>query len=195
VTTVLPKSAPTHRALFARWVTRKTFAVALAVVVLLMLGVIVAWALHARDTQQLTQSLQQVEQGVIPNEPPSYRETITRDLEQSIAPVLPGVYTNLTQISAVTYNAVLLLKPDGQYDYALTVGNDRLHKRYGHRGRWWVQGRVLHTVLLEGDAFLTAPASRNRVTPARERIMSSSKEQITLQAHYGPAVTFLRVPE
>lgn len=195
MTPVLQTSSHLQRAWSGRWTTRKGVAIVLAVILMLLVGALIAWTLYTRDNQQLTQSLQQVESGAIADEPEDYRAIIARDLEQKIAPVLSGVYSNLTQLNAVTYNAVLYLKPNGNYDYALTVGNARVHKRYGHRGRWWVQGRVLHTVLLEGDAFLTSPASRNRVTPARERIMDSSKEQIILQAHYGPAVTFLRVPE
>lgn len=161
--------------------------------VLLIVGGLASWIPYARENQQLVQALKYVEQGAIPDEPADYKAELQRDLDQPSAGVLPGVYSNLTHMDAVTYNAVLVLKPDGNYDYALSVGNDRVHKRYGHRGRWWVQGRVLHTVLLEGDSFLTAPQARNHVTPARERIVDDSVGQLTLQAHYGSAVKFLKV--
>lgn len=182
----------------ARWVaftrpTGRTIALALLASLLLVGGAMVAWVMYTRDSQQLTQALKHVESGAIENEPEGYKAQVALDLTQPMAQLLPGVYSNLTRYDSVIYNAVLLLKTDGTYDYALTVGNERVHKRYGHRGRWWVQGKVFHTVLLDGDFFLTAPEARNRATAARERIVSSSADQLTLQAHYGPAVTFIKV--
>ncbi len=161
--------------------------------VLLVVGAMTPWVLYTRANDELTQALKHVEAGAIPNEPDSYADVLRGDLKQSTAQVLAGAYSNITQMGAVTYNAVLVFKPDGNYDYALSVGNGRVHKRYGHRGLWWVQGRVLHTVLVDGDAFLAAPESRNHVRPSRERILDSSAEQLTLQAHYGPPVSFQRV--
>jgi hypothetical protein len=178
---------------FGRISVRRALVWGGAIVLLLAVGFFISWISYARGNQELVKTLQYVEQGSIPNEPASYREQVRQHLDAPSAGVLPGAYSNLTRMRSVTYNAVLVLKPDGKYDYALSVGNDRVLKRYGHKGVWWIQGKVLHTILLEGDAFLASPETRDRVTPARELILDASPGQLTLQAHYGDAVKFVKV--
>lgn len=156
-------------------------------------GGLAVWINYTDANRQLTESLAFVEKGTIVDEPVAYKKVMAAALVQPTAPVLPGVYANLTVIGSITYNAVLKLQGDGVYDYALSVGNGRVYKRYAHRGRWWVEGNVLHTILVSGDQFLTAPESRDKVTPAREQILAVTPDMLTLQAHYGPAVIFRKI--
>lgn len=168
--------------------------IGLTMVILACIGAVIALVPYANDNNSLKSALAHIERGSVPDEPADYAALMEK--ERAAAPpaqVIPGSYSSLDAVHDVAYNAVLNLKPDGAYDYALTVGNDRVFKLYKHTGKWWVEGRVLHTILLEGDAFLTAPAARDRKTPSREHIIESSPDAITLQAHYGPQVKFQKV--
>lgn len=169
----------------------RVFLIGAAVMLMLALGAFVAATLHVKDGQDLQNALTHIESGAIKNEEPQWIAVITEALNQQSSRVQPGMYSNVTTLGAVTYNSVLYLKVDGNYEYALTVGNERVHKRYSHNGRWWIQGKVLHTILLTGDMFLTSPAQRDKVTPARELIVDADAAQLTLKAHYGAPVVFV----
>ena len=175
-----------------RWL--RAMVIALGVFVLAALGALIAYLPHATDNEALKSALAHVESGGIPDEPPEYAAEVAKDL-QAVPPaqVIPATYSTTNTFNDVTYNAVLSLRPDGSYDYALTVGNSRVFKLYKHTGKWWVEGKVLHTILLEGDDFLTAASARDRKTPARERIIESSADVMVLQAHYGPQVHFKKI--
>lgn len=162
--------------------------------VLIGVGAFLAFIPYAADNDALKTALKHVESGSIPDEPPDYVLQIEKDLKADPpAQIIPATYSSIDSYHDVTYNAVISLKPDGSYDYALTVGNSRVFKLYKHTGKWWVQGKVLNSILLKGDAFLTEPAARDRKTPSRERIIESSANEIVLQAHYGPQVHFKKV--
>ena len=170
-----------------------------AAIVLSLLGVLVAaalfvWIGHTRETLALTQALRTIESGQLPDEDDAFKTAVARALGEAPIPLEPATYVHLSKHAGVTYNAALQLAKDGRYDYVLTVGTNRVHKLYSHKGRWWLQGRVLHTVLLEGDAFLTPPASRDRVTPARSLIVAApaTPDKLTLRATYGPEVLFTK---
>jgi len=184
-------SSPVQSRRPRRWLRFLLISVGLACLV--ALGALLAFIPHATDNGSLKNALEHVESGAIPDEPQAYINQVESDLKATPAQVLPATYSSLDTFNDVTYNAVLTLKPDGAYDYALTVGNSRVFKLYKHSGKWWVQGRVLHTVLLDGDEFLTAPAARDRKTPARERIIESSPDGLLLQAHYGATVQFKKI--
>lgn len=174
----------------------KGLAVAGALVALCTLGALMAYVSHANDNKSLTAALEHIENGGIPDEPSSYAAAMDRDSKQEPSVSLaPGAYSNTTLMQDVTYRAVLLLKPNGRYDYALTVGNDRVYKMYKHAGLWEVKGQVFQTILEEGDAFLTPPAARDRKTPSRERIVEVGADYVVLQAHYGGPVKFEKVEQ
>lgn len=160
---------------------------------LFLAGGFAVWANYVDANRQLSESLTFIEKGATVNEPAAYKTVIADALRRPIAPILPGVYTNLMKNGSITYNSVLKLQGDGIYDYALSVGNGRVYKRYGHHGRWWVEGHVLHTILLNGDAFLAAPESRDKVTPGREQILSVTPDTLILKGHTGPAFIFGKI--
>ncbi len=188
-TTPLSCTAQTRRP--RRWL--RAVLIAVGTVCLIALGALLAFIPYASDNGALKNALAHVESGAISDEPQAYIDQINRDLQAPTAQVMPATYSSLERFNDVTYNAVLTLKPDGAYDYALTVGNSRVFKLYKHSGKWWVQGAVLHTILLEGDDFLTSPAARDRKTPARERIVESGPDGLLLQAHYGSPVKFKKI--
>jgi len=174
----------------------KPLLIALVVLLAIAGGVVVAYMPYVTNSNALQAALQHIESGAVPDEPAEYVQLMER--ESAIKPDLqlkPGTYSNLTTINEVTYNAVLSLQDGGKYEYALTVGTPRVYKLYKHSGRWWVDGRVIHTVLAEGDSILAAPAARDKRTPSRERIVDMGPDHITLQAHYGGPVRFTRVEQ
>jgi len=175
-----------------RWV--RLALIALGIAALVGIGALLAFIPYANDNSSLKAALEHVESGAIPDEPPEYAAIIERDLKaEPAARVVPGTYSSMDTVNEVTYNAVLNLKADGKYEYALTVGNSRVFKLYEHKGKWWVQGKVMNTVMLEGHEFLAAPSARDHKTPSRERILQSDDNSIVLHAHYGQPVKFDKV--
>lgn len=165
-----------------------------AIMALLVVGILAAYIPYASDNTALKAALTHVESGAIPDESPEYADKVAAELRvQPPAKVAPGSYSNITTFGDVTYNAVLALKDDGTYDSLLTVGNPRVFKLYKQTGKWRVEGRVLLTVMLEGDQFLTAPKARDHKTPSRELILDASPDRLVLQAHYGNPVPFDKV--
>lgn len=158
----------------------------LVAIVVLGAGAVAALYPQVSESQRLKAVLERIEAGTIQDEPPEFAQVLQRETAQPTAQLLPGVYSHQATHGGVQYNAVMTLAQDGRYDYALTVGTERVHKLYRHSGRWWVEGRVFNTVLLDGDAFLTNPAARDRKTPSRERVVESSDKQLVLQAHFTP---------
>ncbi len=187
-------SAPAKSWVPSRKGVIKTLGWSAAIVVLVMIGVVLAMIPRASDSNALQAALTHVESGSIPDETPEFAKMV--ESESKVTPDLkiePGTYTHVATVNGVAYTVALILHDGGKYEYALQVGNERVHKTYSHSGRWWIDGKVLHTVLTQGDKFLTAPASRDSATPSRERIVHLGQGGFTLKAHYGPEVEMTKV--
>lgn len=166
---------------------------ALLAILVLLIGAFTAWFFYARDTANLVTTLQQLEAGNIPEPSATFKESIAIALnEKPLTPTLPGVYTFLQETGGVTYNAVIVLGADGRYQHALTVGNERVHKMFKHTGRWWMQGRVFHAVLIDGDRFLVPPSARDGKTPSLYLMSSKDTKTLTLQGTNGEPITYQR---
>jgi len=167
--------------------------IALVATLVLFAGAFTAWYFFARANMNLVNTLQYIESGSIPDPPQPFLDSVKQALDEpSLNPTLPGVYTFLREQGGVTFNAVLVLGTDGLYQYALTVGNVRVHKLFKHSGRWWVQGRVFHTILVDGDRFLVPPTARDSKTPSRHLMSSIDGTALTLQSSTGEPVTYKR---
>lgn len=174
----------------------KPIAISLVAILAIGVGVLAAYMPYVSNSNALQTALQQIESGAIPDEPADYAQLMTQEAAVNpTASLAPGTYSNITTVNGVTYNAVLALQDGGRYEYALTVGTPRVYKLYKHSGRWRVEGRVLHTVIEEGDLFLSAPKSRDKSTPSRERILEVGPDHVILQAHYGNPVRFEKVQQ
>ncbi len=174
-----------------RWLSRLLLALLAAVV--LLIGAFTAWFPYFRDSANLVAALQTLEAGNIPDPSEDFKVSVAKALSQEpLTSTLPGVYTYLHESAGVTFNAVVVLGADGRYQYALTVGNDRVHKLFRHTGRWWMQGRVFHVVLIDGDRFLVPPSARDGKTPSLYLMSSKDTKTLTLQGTNGEPMTYQR---
>ena len=158
--------------------------IAMTILFFMLLGGFGHFFTKAKSTQALEQTLLSLEKGMIPEESSDFKARLEPALKAEPFKFQLGGYTNTTVANGITYNTALVFKADGTYEYAMNVGSDRVYKTYKHAGRWWTQGRVLHTVLLAGDAFLVSPSSRDKATPSRELIIDASDSHMSLQAPY-----------
>ena len=191
---VLTMTSPPTLATSSKWRSRliRLLLVVVATFVLLA-GAFTAWYFYARSSANLVAALQSIESGNIPDPSQTFKDSVAQALvEPPLAPTNPGVYTFLQIRDGVTFNAVIVLGADGRYQYALTVGNDRVHKLFKHVGRWWVQGRVFHAVLIDGDRLLVPPSARDGKTPTVYLMSSSDSKALTIQGTTGDPVTYQR---
>lgn len=167
-------------------------------ILLIFMGVILVGALFAtagayyvffqkaNNTASLDQLYSHLESGAIPDEPPAFLEHVAKLEKAQQVIVTPGVYENTISTNGVIFNTVMVLNKDGTYNTAMSVGNGSIHRSYSHSGKWWVEGAVHKTVMLEGDEFLAAPMARDKKTPMNELIVDSGPDHITLLAHFVP---------
>ena len=147
-------------------------------------GAVYAYYQRITQNQQLYSALAYIESGNFAPEPDEYFARAAKLKGGDKAKITMGAYSNVTQVNGLMYNPVLVLKNDGTYDYALTVGDGLTHKTYGHKGRWWVDGYVLNTVLLSGDEFLVDAKYRDKMREQSEIITSVGDDYLELQAPY-----------
>jgi hypothetical protein len=148
---------------------------------------------RAGDSLRITRVADILEQGGIKDPSQQDRAMWLQRAAKALRAVTPGAYKHVSVHSGVTYEAILILGANGSYSYALSIGVGNARRAYTHAGRWWVQGEVLHTLLLTGHDFLTYPAARDRQTPAQAAIEEVSTEHLLLKSHYGSAVRFERI--
>jgi hypothetical protein len=159
-------------------------------------GAFAAFYSRSVGSEGLMQALNYIESGALTDETAEFSRNVETMRSAPTANVQAGAYKNVTTVGNVTYDTAMVLKNDGSYNYAMTVGNSALHKTYQHSGRWWVEGNVFNSVMTEGDLFLAPPAARDRSTPMREIIVESGDTSLKLRAHYSvEPVLFQRVVE
>lgn len=165
-----------------------------ALALVMFMGAFLAMYQRTQVSEQLQAALNLIETGGVKDETPEFKNRADLLLDEPTATLVAGGYTNVAVYNGVKYNAAIVFKLDGTFETALTVGSASVYKTYSQGGKWFVRGRVLHTIQTSGDRFLTPPAARDGSTPARELIISSSPTQITLQAsHSREPVRFERV--
>lgn len=175
-----------------KWIVCGVIFVMLAI----LSGAFVAYYNRGVGSETLMQALHYIESGAIPDETEEFRRNVDLLKKAETSQLVLGAYKNLSSNNGVTYDSAMVLKGDGTYSYALTVGNETLHKTYQHSGRWWVEGNVFHTILIDGDLFLASPSTRDKMTPMREIIVESGENSIKLKAHFSSEPTvFERVAE
>lgn len=168
----------------------------IALVAVMFIGAFVAMYQRTQVSEQLQAALNLIESGGVKDETPEFKNRADLLLDEPTATLVAGGYTNVAVYNGVKYNAAIVFKLDGTFETALTVGSASVYKTYSQAGRWYVRGRVLHTIQTSGDRFLAPPSARDGSTPARELIISSSPTQITLQAsHSREPVRFDRVKD
>lgn len=162
----------------------------------IFLGVFFAFYTKQQSSEVYLQTLKYIESGSIPDESEDFANKADLMAEDQVVEVPLGIYKNLSVHNGIQYDTVLALKKDAVFDFAMTVGNGTLHKTYKYSGRWWVEGSVFKTILVDGDLFLASPKARDRATAMREIILKSDGDELVLLAHYNrEPVTFKRIEE
>lgn len=159
-------------------------------------GVFMAFYAKQQSSDVYLGTLEYIESGAIPDESADFARKADLMAEDAPANVPLGVYKNFSVNNGIQYDTVLLLKKDSAFEFAMTVGNGQLHKTYKYSGRWWVEGGVFKTILVDGDLFLASPKARDRMTAMREIILKSEGDELVLLAHYNKEpVVFKRIGE
>lgn len=158
--------------------------VALAVPLFIFVGVFASFYGRAVENENLLNALKYIESGSMPDPTPAFKARVEMLKGGGGQSVAVGAYKNVSQHAGITYDSAMVLKGDGSYSFAMSVGDGRVHKTYQHFGKWWVEGSVFSTVLLGGDDFLASPEARDMKTAMHEIIVESGEGRLVLQAHY-----------